>query len=118
MPPYQHRRNAAERAICTLKTPFLADLATCDQDFPLRYWNQLLAQCGLTLKLLRNEKLNPKLLTWAYLFGNHDFKKVPLLLLGVKIILHAKPGKRASWEFHGETGWYVGPATHYYRYIT
>ena len=32
--------------------------------------------------------------------------------------MHAKPGKRASWAFHGDQGWYVGPATEHYRCIT
>ena len=118
VPPYQHRRNVAERVICTLQKHFLAGLATCDQDFPLREWDRLLAQCELTLNLLRNARLSPKLLAWAYLFVNRNFKKVPLLPPGVKIILHAKPGKRASWVFHGETGWYAVPATQHCRCIT
>ena len=118
VPSYQHRRNAAERAIRTFKKHFLAGLATCDQDFPLREWDWLLAQCKITLNLLRNARLNPKLSTWAYLFGNHDFNKVTLFSLGVKIILYMKPGKPTSWAFHGEIGWYAGPATQHYRYIT
>ena len=35
VPPHQHRRNAAERAICTFKNHFLAGLASCDPEFPL-----------------------------------------------------------------------------------
>ena len=37
---------------------------------------------------------------------------------GTKIILHAKPGKRSSWEFHGEQGYYIGPAITHYQRIT
>jgi hypothetical protein len=36
VPPHQHRRNAAERAIRTFKNHFLAGLATCHPDFPIR----------------------------------------------------------------------------------
>ena len=28
---------------------------------------------------------------------------------GCKITFHLKPGKRGSWEFHGVTGFYIGP---------
>ena len=39
VPPHQHRRNAAERAIHTFKNHFLSGLATCDPDFPIRQWD-------------------------------------------------------------------------------
>ena len=59
VPPNQHRRNAAERAIRTFKNHFLAGLATCDPAFPLREWDRLLQQAELTINLLRNSRLNP-----------------------------------------------------------
>ena len=37
---------------------------------------------------------------------------------GTKILAHSKPNKRASWAYHGQTGWYVGPATEHYRCAT
>ena len=101
IPQNQHRRNAAKRAIRTFNNYFLPGLATCDPQFPLRKWDRLLEQAKLTLNLLRNARLNPKLSTWAYLFGNHDFDKYPLLPPGTKVILHAKPGKFTTWAFHG-----------------
>ena len=58
VPPNQHRRNAAERAIRTFKNHMLAGLAICHKDFPLREWDRLLPQCELTLNLLRNSRLN------------------------------------------------------------
>ena len=118
VPPDQHRRNAVERAIRNFKNNLLAGLATCDPQFPLREWDRLILQAELTLNLLRNSRLNSKLLAWAYLFGNHDFNKCPLLPPGTKVILHAKPGKRTSWGFHGENGWYVGPEIDHYRCLT
>ena len=118
MQPNQHRRNAAERAICTFKNHLLSGLATCDPDFPLREWDQLLFKAELTLNLLRNARLNPKLSSWDFLFGNHDFNRCLLLPPGKKVILHVKAGKRASLAFYGEQGWYIGPATNHYRCIT
>jgi hypothetical protein len=39
VPPHLHRRNAAERAICTYKKHLLACLATCDPNFPASEWD-------------------------------------------------------------------------------
>ena len=83
----------------------------------MQEWDRLLVQVELTINLLRNARLNPKLLAWAFLSGNFDFNKSPLLPPGTKIIIHAKPSNRASWAFHGENGYYIGPAVNHYRYI-
>ena len=62
--------------------------------------------------------MNPKLLAWAYLFGPHDFNRVPLAPPGTKVVVHTKPGNRKSWEYHGKEGWYIGPAFQHYCCIT
>ena len=116
-PPYMHRKNAAERAIRTFKNHFLTGLATCPPNFPITEWDRLLDQALLTLNLLRTSRINTKLSAHAYLFGNHDFNKVPLLPPGTKIVIHNKPGKRPSWAFHGEEGWSIEPAPDHYRCI-
>ena len=96
VPPHQHRRNAAERAIRTFKNHFLAGLATCDPDFPLREWDRLVVQAELTLNLLQNSRVNPLLSSWAYLFGNFNFNKSPLVPPGTKIVMHSKPSNKKS----------------------
>ena len=67
---------------------------------------------------MRTSRVNPKLSSYAYLFGNFDFNKTPLALLGTRILIHAKPNKRDSRSFHGEDGWYIEPAMDHYRCIT
>ena len=47
VPPNQHRRNAAEKAIRTLKNHLLSGLATCDENFPIQEWDRILPQCEL-----------------------------------------------------------------------
>ena len=78
VPPYMHRRNAAEVAIKTAKNHLLTGLATCGPDFPISEWDRLLRQCELTLNLLRTSRVNTKLSAWAYLNGVFDFNKTPL----------------------------------------
>ena len=60
----------------------------------------------------------PHLSAYAELFGNFIFTKTPLAPPGTEIVFHNKPGHRASWAFHGQEGWYVGPAMDHYRNIT
>ena len=115
VPPHQHRRNAAEKVIRTMKNHLLSGLATCDPDYPIHEWDRLLDQCELTLNLLRNSQINPKLSSWAILNGPHDFNKVPLAPPGTKVLVHSKPVQRKSWQFHGTEGWYIGPAFNHYR---
>ena len=93
-PPNIHRRNAAERAIRTLKNHFLACLATCDPDFPVAEWDRLLPQTVLTLNLLRSSRANPNLSAYTYLFGIFDFNKTPLAPPGTKTLIHKKGKQR------------------------
>ena len=117
VPPHIHRRNAAERAIQTFKHHFLAILASCDPHFPIAEWDRLLDQAELTLNLNRNARINPKLSSYAFLFGNFDFNATPLAPPGTKIQVQIKSGQRGSWSYHSEDGWYIGPALKHYRCI-
>jgi hypothetical protein len=115
VPPHVHRRNAAERAIRTYKNHLLAILAGADPDYPIQEWDRFLPQCQITLNLLRNSRVNPKLSAHAYLFGNFNFNATPLAPLGTKVVVHLKPNKRTSYSYHGEEGWYIGPSLEHYR---
>ena len=117
VPPHQHRRNAAEKAIRTFKNHLLAGLATCDQNFPICEWDRLLPQCEITLNLLRTSRLQPKLSAYAFLNDNYDFNKTPLAPPGTKVMVHSKPSKRASFAYHGQEGWYIGPSLEHYRCV-
>ena len=117
VPPHIDQRNAAERAICTFKNHFLSVLATADPEFPVAEWDRLLPQAKLTLNLLRPCRLNPRLSSYAYLFGMFDFNKTPLAPAGTKDLVHEKSGQRASWANHGVEGWYIGPSLDHYRCV-
>ena len=36
---------------------------------------------------------------------------------GTKIVTHKKPTQRASWDYHGDDGFYIGPALEHYRCV-
>ena len=118
VPPHSHRRNAAERAIQTFKAHFISGLSGVHPDFPITEWDRLLEQAQLTLNLLRNSRVNPKLSSYAYLFGNFDFNKTPLAPVGTKVLVFEHPSTRGSWAYRGTPGWYIGPSMEHYRCVT
>ena len=59
--PYQHRQNVAETAIKTVKSHLLSGIASCHKQFPITEWDRLLPQAEITLNLLRNSRINPKI---------------------------------------------------------
>ena len=63
-PPHIHRRNAAERAICTFKAHFLSILSGIAKTSPKNLWDLLIPQIELTLNLPRQSTLNPKISAW------------------------------------------------------
>jgi hypothetical protein len=75
----------------------------------------LIPHTVITLNLLRQSGINPKLSAHAQLNGLFDKNKTPLTPPGTKVIIHEKPDHRGSWSPHGLNGWYVGPAMEHYR---
>ncbi len=59
IPPDNHRRNLAERAIQMFKNHFKAIIAGVDNSFPMKLWDKLLPQTVLTLNLLHQSNFAP-----------------------------------------------------------
>jgi hypothetical protein len=72
VPPGQHRQNQAEQAIQTFKAHFISILAGVDNKFPLLLWCHLLEPTELTLNLLPQSRVAPKILAFAHIHGTHD----------------------------------------------
>jgi hypothetical protein len=115
VPPDMHCRNQAEHAIRTFKAHFLSVLAGVDPTFPPYLWDLLLPQAELTLNLLRQSTLNPRISAWEFFQGPFDFNKTPLGPVGCRVLIHAKPATRRSWDFRAKEGFYIGPALDSYR---
>ena len=92
MKPSQH-------AILTFKSHFRSILAGVDKAFPPYLWDLLLPQAELTLNLLCQATLNPRISAWEYFQGPFDFNKTPLGPVGCWVLIHAKPITRRSWDF-------------------
>jgi hypothetical protein len=88
VPPHVHRRNAAERAICTFKDHFLAILAGTEPTFPANRWDLLLPHAELTLNLLRPSTTTTS--AWHALFGVFNFDATPIGPAGSRVLIHNK----------------------------
>jgi hypothetical protein len=115
-PPHCHRRNAAERAIRTLKEHFVAGLSSVDPNFPLHLRDRLLRQAEITLNLLRTLRLHPQLSSAAHFHGLIDYNKIYFAPSGCKIIAHEKSVIRRNSAPHGQHGYSLGPSIHHYRF--
>jgi hypothetical protein len=96
VPPDMHHRNRAECAIRTFKNHFLSILAGVDAAVPPYLWDLLLPQAELSINLLRQATLNPRILAWELFQGPFDFNKTLLGPVGCWVLIHAKPATRRS----------------------
>jgi hypothetical protein len=118
VPPYSHRRNAAERAIRSFKDHLITGLCSTDKSFPMHLWDILLPQSVITLNMLRTPRINPKLSASTHIDGKYDYNRSPVAPPGTIIIAHETPSRRRTWAPHGQDGWYIGLALEHYRCYT
>ena len=107
VPPHDHRRNAAERAVRTAKNHLIAGWCSMDKDFPMSQWHNTLEQAELTLNLLRGSRINPKLSAWEQIHGRYDFNRTPIAPPGVRVTAFEHPDQRKTWAPHAVDGWYT-----------
>ena len=115
VPPNDHRRNIAERAIQTFKAHFISILCGTDDNFPIGLWCSLLPQAEMTLNMARKSTLIPNVLAYAHLFGQHDYNAHPLAPLGCAVKIHVVPEARESFAPHSVSGYHLGISMEHYR---
>jgi hypothetical protein len=107
-PTGNHRCNKAERAIQTSKAHFISILAGVDDNFPLSLWCHLLEPTELTLNLLCQLKVAPKISAFAHVHSPHDYMKKPFAPLGCAIQAHIKPEDQRTWDTQSDAGFSLG----------
>ena len=115
VPPDNHRRNLAERAIQTFKSHSKSILARVDDNFPMHLWDRLLPQAILTLNLLRQSNVAPTVSAYQYVHGAFDYNKMPLAPMGCAVQLHERSKRRGSWAMNAVNGWYLRTSDKQYR---
>jgi hypothetical protein len=116
VPPHNHRRNAAERAIRTWKNHFIAILAATNDGFPLYLWDMLRkpispSTSSVVRASIPNSRLTPKSTVSLT-------TTTPLAPPGTRAFAHEAKDTCRSWAAHTSEGWYVGPALDSYRCFT
>jgi len=104
VPPDMHRRNRCDSAIRTFKAHFLVILSGVDRKFPPYLWDLLLPQAEITLNLLRQSLINPRISAWEYFQEPFNFTKTPIAPVGCRVLIHAKPATRRSWDYRARDG--------------
>jgi hypothetical protein len=102
VPPGNHRHNQADCAIQTCKAHFIAILAGVDDKFPVSLCCHLLEPTELTLNLLHQSKVAPKISAFAHVHGHHNYMKKPFAPLGCAIEAHVKPDDCRTWDSRSE----------------
>jgi hypothetical protein len=120
--PGNHRHTQAERTIQTFKVHFIAILAGVDDKFTLSLWCHLLQLTELTLNLLRQSKVAPKIPAFAHIHGHYNYMKKPFAPLGYAIEAHIKPEDRRTWDTRSDAGFSLGTSMQHHHcfcmYIT
>ena len=114
VPPFSHRINAAERAICTWKNHFITGICSVDPKFPMNLWEKLIPQSVITLNLLRPSRRNPNISAYEALNGKFNYDATPLAPPGFKVIEFESTQTRKIFSPHGIQAWYVGPTLEHY----
>ncbi len=122
VPPGNHQRNHAERGIQTFKAHFISILAGMENKFPLSLWCHLLKPTELTLNLLRQSKVAPKISAYAHVRRPHDYMKKTFAPLDCTIQAHVKPEDGQTWDTQSYAGFSLDTSMEHHRcfrvYIT
>ena len=115
VPPNDHRRNAAEKAVQIFKDHFVAVLCGTDDAFPMQLWCQLVPHAECQLNMLRRSVQTPTISSFAHLYGQHNYDAHPFAILGSAVEIHVMPKHRKTWDTHTKSGYYLGPSWEHYR---
>ena len=96
--PHNHRVNAAEPAVKSVKYHTIASLATMDPNCPIQLWCRFLPQIEITLNILRTSREDGTKSSYEAFHGKpFDWNKTPLAPVGTKGLAFRAPSDRAAW---------------------
>ena len=83
--------------MCTFKDHFLTILAGISNALPKYLWDLLPEQVDLTLNIIQQATINPRISAWDYFNCPFDYNVTPIGSIGCSFIIHKKTA-------HGSTG--------------
>ena len=115
VPPNDHLRNIAETEIQTWKNHFVGLISGTPATFPLNLWCQIISHAERQILLLSQGNLNPKISSYAYAYGQHDYNDAPFVPIGMESLVHDKPNRRKTFTEHCKKGYVLGTSFEKYR---
>jgi hypothetical protein len=113
VPPEEHRRNIAKKAIQTFKDHLIG---VCAKSMPMHLWCRLLPQVEHQLLLLRQSRVNPACRrTHTCIMATPTPVKHPFVPIGMEALVHAKPHKRRSFAQHCKKGYVLSTSFKHYQ---
>ena len=100
VPPNDHIRKIAEKAIQTWKDHFVGFLIGTETTLPMTLWCQKIPQAEHQLLLLRQSNVNPRISAYAHLYGPHNYYAKPFVPIGMYSLVHDKPCQRKPLAEH------------------
>jgi hypothetical protein len=113
LPPMQHCRTGYPN----VQEPFCLYLSGVDNRFPLSLWCHLVQPAELTVNLLQQSNIAPKVSVYAHVHGQHNYMKCPFTPLGCAVMAHIKPKNRQSWDVYADTGFNIRTAMEHHQYF-
>jgi hypothetical protein len=89
-------------------------LSGVDDRFPLSLWCHLVRPAELTMNLLRQSNVTPKVSAYAHVHGQHNYMMRPFAPLGCAVMAHVKPKIQQTWDVLAEGGFNIGTALEYH----
>ena len=93
-PPGDHRRKLVDRTIQTTKGQFVSIMCGVDKTFPIHLWCRLILQAELTLNLLCQSNIAPKVTACEHVYGTQYFVRKPFAPMGYAVQCREKADKR------------------------
>ena len=110
-----HRRNVVQKTTQIVSGHFKSILCGVANDFPINKWDRLISQEEITVNILHQSNVLPKVSARAYAFGPHNFNRIILAPIGCAVQINEKLSKWKMWGVHSVDGWYLQTSPHHYR---
>ena len=107
--------NPTGRAVSTFKNHSIAILVGCDKRFPKYLWCQIILQVVITLNILQQSQINPKLSVHDQVFGMFNYQRTPLAPIGTKVSIHKRPDQRKTWDKNSLPGFMMNQTKDHFQ---
>ena len=112
--PADMHRHAAKWGTKTIKGHFISVLVRVANDFPIHQGDELIKQTLLTLNLLRQSSVGPKVSAYACHHSWFDYSQMSSTPMGCAVQFYIKANRQHSWDEHASDGWYLGTLLEHY----